>query len=77
MDTRVLANYLSHAELSEKELYNELIKYKIDITEGVIDRSYRRWIVFNKKRRDLQNRKLKKGWAVTLDFINQKVNDGK
>ncbi len=74
MDTRVLANYLSHAELSENEVFNELIKYRVSVTEGVIDRSYRRWIVYNKKRRDLQTRKLKKGFAIVQDFINDKIN---
>ena len=73
MDTRVLAKYLAHSDLTDAQVYNELIKYKVDITKGVIDRSYRKWIVYNKRRRDLQNKKLKKGWAVALDFINQKV----
>ena len=77
MDTRVLANYLSHAELTEAQIHGELLKFRVNVTEGVIDRSYRRWIVYNKRRRDIQNRKLKKGWAVTLDFLNQKVEGDK
>jgi hypothetical protein len=77
MDTRVLANYLAHAELTEQQVHGELLKFKIAVTEGVIDRSYRKWIVYNKKRRDIENRKLKKGWAITLDFINQKIEGEK
>ena len=77
MDTRQLANYLSHAELSERQVHNELLKFQVSVTEGVIDRSYRKWIVYNKRRRDINNKKLKKGWALTLDFVNQKVEGEK
>ena len=76
MDERVLAKYLQTADLTESQIHAELLKYRTDVTEGVILRSYRKWIVYNKRLRDVRNKKLRKGFAVALDFINTKVEEG-
>lgn len=76
MDERVLAKYLRTADLTEAQIRAELLKYRTDVSEGVILRSYRKWIVYNKRLRDIRNKKLRTGFAVALDFINTKVEEG-
>jgi len=74
MDDKSFANYLH--SLPVEEIFDELIKYKESIQEQTIATSYRKWIVFGKKRRDLATRRHVEGWAKTLDFINTKIAEG-
>lgn len=89
MNDKMLAHYLH--SLSEGELHEELLKYKTAIKENTIKTCYRRWIVFQKKRRDLEQRRINtgymccenngvlfkvSGWDKMLDYINAKIAGG-
>ena len=76
MNERTLSHYLKHSVLTEKQIHNELLKYRWDVTERTIAKSYRRWIVFQKKRRDLERRRINKGWKNASDFINNQIEKG-
>lgn len=89
MNDRSVAHYLH--SLSEEELHNELLKYKNDIKKQTIAVCYRKWIVFQKRRRDLERKRIDKGcvcmdgdkvlfrndgWNKALDYINTKISEG-
>jgi len=89
MNDRSVAHYLH--SLSEDELYDELIKYKTEIKKQIINVCYRKWIIFYKKRRDLEKKRIEKGcvcmdgdvvlfrndgWKKVLDHINTKISEG-
>lgn len=75
MDEKVLAKYLQG--LSESEIHNELLKYRGIITSGVIERSYNKWLVYLKKKRSLNKKRINKGYGKAVDYINQQIMGGK
>ena len=74
MDEHGLARYLH--SLGEEDIHNELLRYKSSIKEQMIDICYRKWVVFGKKRRDAERKRLDRGWAKANDFINTKISEG-
>jgi len=75
MNEESLAHYMS--SLDEGQIHNELLRYKLSVMKLVINRECRKWIVYQKKRRDLERRRIGNGWKTALDFINTKISEGR
>lgn len=75
MNEKVLAKYLK--SLSETEIHNELLKYRGIITRGVIERSYNKWIVYLKRKKSLNKKRVNKGYGKAIDYINRQIMEGK
>ena len=71
-----LAKFLRKNDISEHEILIELKKYREKISVETASSFARRQATFLKRRKDLQRQRLNKGFKLSLDYINTKIEKG-
>jgi transposase-like protein len=71
-----LAKYLMKEGITEPQILIELKKYRNNVSERMSEQCARRNAMFLKKRRDLQKKRMDKGFKLSLDYINTKIEKG-